>query len=72
MYSAKNSKDKWKWEIIAELLDGPLQNPAFIPALVRMKFFKRLLSFFAPEKHLFCDLSWSYVRLTPSPCAHTH
>ncbi|KAG0172866.1 hypothetical protein DFQ28_009870 [Apophysomyces sp. BC1034] len=54
-----NTKDhaKWSWENIIELLQGPLLNPRRLDEAMRgRKFIKRLLAFYRPCKHQFCDI----------------
>lgn len=55
--------NKWKFEYITEILDGPLQNPALQTVAFKTKFFKRLLSFYCPSKKLFSELPWNYENL---------
>eukprot|EP00004_Rigifila_ramosa_P013527 TRINITY_DN3004_c0_g1_i1.p1 TRINITY_DN3004_c0_g1~~TRINITY_DN3004_c0_g1_i1.p1 ORF type:complete len:1085 (-),score=258.97 TRINITY_DN3004_c0_g1_i1:103-3207(-) len=60
---------KWNWAIISELLEGPLlNNPARLSLCLKNKFFKRLLSFYKPEKKLFVNQPYTpenvrYVRV---------
>jgi len=61
-----SSKDytRWKWDIISDLIEGPLNNPTLaIFACSKTKFVKRILSFLKPSKRLFCKLSWSQGHL---------
>lgn len=58
-----NTKDhtKWSFEILIELLEGPLLNPRRLDEAMRAsKFMRRLLSFFHPFNYRFSD-----VRKTP-------
>eukprot|EP01094_Clydonella_sp_ATCC50884_P020972 TRINITY_DN4492_c0_g1_i1.p1 TRINITY_DN4492_c0_g1~~TRINITY_DN4492_c0_g1_i1.p1 ORF type:complete len:1201 (+),score=424.78 TRINITY_DN4492_c0_g1_i1:147-3605(+) len=50
---------RWNWDIIGELVSGPLHNPAHLTVALRTKFFKRLLSFLRPNNHLFSGLSYN-------------
>jgi rapamycin-insensitive companion of mTOR len=55
---------RWKWDSISELIEGPLRNPVFLQATLKLKFFKRFLSFFRPSKKIFSELPWAYVRFS--------
>lgn len=55
--------NKWKFEYITELLDGPLRNPVLLAVALKTKFFKRLLSFCSPSKKFFSELPWNYDNL---------
>ncbi|KAJ3087070.1 hypothetical protein HK102_011873 [Quaeritorhiza haematococci] len=60
---------KWNWDVIAELVQGPLWNPKRLDeAMKGTKFLKRLLSFFRPSTHCFSEIkkgkgSYKYVRV---------
>lgn len=56
---------KWKWDIIADLFEGPLNNPTLLGyALGKTKLIKRVLSFLRPSQQSFCKMSWSAVRIS--------
>ncbi|OZJ02093.1 hypothetical protein BZG36_04577 [Bifiguratus adelaidae] len=73
-----NTKDhnKWNWEVITELLQGPLLNPRRLEEATRgCKFVKRLLAFYRPFRHRFSDLKASKVnhnRYDKAGCALFH
>jgi rapamycin-insensitive companion of mTOR len=52
---------KWRWDLIADLLRGPLTNPVHIAAAFRTKFIKRLLSFLRPSNGLFANIPQNMV-----------
>eukprot|EP01114_Cavostelium_apophysatum_P016624 TRINITY_DN4775_c0_g1_i1.p1 TRINITY_DN4775_c0_g1~~TRINITY_DN4775_c0_g1_i1.p1 ORF type:complete len:1113 (-),score=304.93 TRINITY_DN4775_c0_g1_i1:63-3401(-) len=60
---------RWKWEIIYDLLEGPLNNPALITfAHTKTVFIKRIMSFLRPTNKGFSRMPWSsqhlkYVRM---------
>ncbi|OQS07508.1 hypothetical protein THRCLA_00484 [Thraustotheca clavata] len=59
-----NGKDwyKWNWDVIAELLEGPLTNPTRLSEAMKTKFFKRLSGFFRcdnSDKGYFAGLPWT-------------
>ena len=54
---------KWKFEFLIELFDGPLRNPTLLAHVLKTKLFKRVLTFFSPERRLFSELPWSYENL---------
>eukprot|EP01135_Chromosphaera_perkinsii_P011707 Nk52_evm30s2474 gene=Nk52_evmTU30s2474 len=45
---------KWNWNIVLELIHGPLQNPRKLSEAIESKFLKRVLSFFRPYNAEFC------------------
>lgn len=51
----------WKWDIILELIKGPLRNPLVFEDLLKTqyKFLKKILSFFRPFKRKFIVLKRS-------------
>lgn len=52
---------KWNWDIISELLEGPLTNPQRLSEAMKTKFFKRLSGFFRCDpgnKGYFSQLAW--------------
>lgn len=56
---------KWKWDIISDLIEGPLNNPNLANyILTKTKFVSRIFSFLRPSHKLFCKLSWSTVRIS--------
>lgn len=48
---------QWKWEVISELLEGPLQNASLARFCNRHRFFHKLLQFFQPVKGNFGEYS---------------
>ncbi|CAK4241874.1 unnamed protein product [Aphanomyces euteiches] len=53
---------KWNWDIISELLEGPLTNPARLSEAIKTKFFKRVSGFFrcdSTDKGYFAGLPWT-------------
>ncbi|KAL8897698.1 MAG: hypothetical protein Q9207_007082 [Kuettlingeria erythrocarpa] len=60
---------KWNWDLIEDLVEGPLKNPKRLTeAITGTKFLKRLLSFYRPFKYRFSDipstkLNQRYVRV---------
>ncbi|KAI9786143.1 MAG: hypothetical protein M1839_007553 [Geoglossum umbratile] len=66
---------KWKWDLIAQIVEGPLRNPKRMDEAIRgVKFVKRLTAFYRPFKYRFSDikntkLNQRYVRIG---CALVH
>lgn len=57
----KNFK-KWNWEVIMELLQGPLLNAKRLDEAIKgSKFIKRLLNFYTPANHQFAEIRYSKV-----------
>lgn len=60
---------KWNWDLIGDLVEGPLKNSKRLSeAITGTKFLKRLLSFYRPFKYRFSDtpstkLNQRYVRV---------
>eukprot|EP00743_Colponemidia_sp_Colp-15_P007761 GILK01008403.1.p1 GENE.GILK01008403.1~~GILK01008403.1.p1 ORF type:complete len:1354 (+),score=260.34 GILK01008403.1:95-4156(+) len=58
---------KWDWDIIADIIEGPLTNPLRLGDALKTKFVKRVLGFYTPSKRAFTELDWApenfhYVR----------
>lgn len=52
---------KWNWDVISEMLEGPLTNPQRLSEAMKTKFFKRLSGFFRGDtgnKGYFSLLDW--------------
>lgn len=65
-----NTKDweRWDWQGISDLLEGPFTNPNHVSTGLKTKFFKRLLSFLRPNTGAFPTLqrtnaTLKYVRI---------
>ena len=60
---------KWRWDIIQNIIDGPLRNPKRLEEASRTsKFLHRLLGFYRPFKYRFADIkntkpNQRYVRI---------
>jgi hypothetical protein len=60
---------KWRWDIIQNIIDGPLRNPKRLDEAIRStKFLHRLLGFYRPFKWRFSDVkntkpNQRYVRI---------
>ncbi|RHY44703.1 hypothetical protein DYB30_012737, partial [Aphanomyces astaci] len=53
---------RWNWDIISELLEGPLTNPVRLSEAMKTKFFKRVSGFFRcdnSDKGYFAGLPWT-------------
>eukprot|EP00301_Raphidiophrys_heterophryoidea_P007473 c12890_g1_i2.p1 GENE.c12890_g1_i2~~c12890_g1_i2.p1 ORF type:complete len:1205 (-),score=269.36 c12890_g1_i2:483-4097(-) len=61
--SLTKDTDRWQWDVILDLLEGALLNPARTREAMGTKFFKRLLSFMRPSKKLFCVKPWNPDRM---------
>ncbi len=48
---------KWKWDILLEIIEGPLLNPKRLDEAIRAsKFVKRLIAFYRPFKYRFSEI----------------
>ena len=48
---------KWKWDLISDIIEGPLLHPKRLDeAIKNTKFMKRLIAFYRPFKHRFADV----------------
>jgi rapamycin-insensitive companion of mTOR len=60
---------KWKWDLIHDLVEGPLLNPKRLEEAIKAtKFLKRLIGFYRPFKYRFSDIrntkpNQRYVRI---------
>lgn len=61
--------NKWRWDIIQNIIDGPLKNPKRLEEAAKStKFLKHLLGFYRPFKWRFCEVkntkpNQRYVRM---------
>jgi hypothetical protein len=56
---------KWNFEVLTDLIEGPLLNPKRLEeAFKATKFGRRLMSFFHPFSHRFSDIKKTRVRIT--------
>ena len=46
---------KWKWDVIYDIIEGPLQNPKRVEEAKNTKFLKRLVGFYRPFKYRFSE-----------------
>ena len=47
---------KWKWDLISDIIEGPLLNPKRLEEAIKAsKFLKRLIGFYRPFKYRFSD-----------------
>ena len=54
---------KWNFEILQELIEGPLLNPKRMEEAIKVsRFVRRLMSFFHPFSHRFADIRRTRVR----------
>lgn len=48
---------KWKWDLILDIIEGPLVNPKRLEEAIKgTKFLKRLIGFYHPFKYRFCEV----------------
>ena len=48
---------KWRWDLINDIIDGPLTNPRRLEESIKAsKFMKRLIGFYRPFKYRFCEV----------------
>jgi hypothetical protein len=55
---------KWDWDIIYEIVAGPINSIPRMRTAIRQKFLKNLLSFYFPSKRLFTSLEWHHSQFT--------
>ena len=46
---------KWRWDLIFDIVEGPLQNPKRLEEAKSTKFLKRLIGFYRPFKYRFSE-----------------
>jgi hypothetical protein len=55
---------KWNFEVLHDLIEGPLLNPKRMEEAIKVsRFIRRLLSFFHPFSHRFSDMEKDKVKL---------
>ena len=59
----KKDFSQWNWEIISEMIEGPLSNPVHYNTPLATRFIKKILSFYRPSNKAFCNLPASGVRI---------
>ena len=48
---------KWRWDLINDIIDGPLRNPKRVDEAIKgSKFLKRLIGFYRPFKYRFSNI----------------
>lgn len=58
-----NNHAKWNFEVLLDLIEGPLLNPKRMEEAIKVgRFIRRLLSFFHPFSHRFSDMEKDKVR----------
>jgi rapamycin-insensitive companion of mTOR len=54
--------NKWTFETLLDLIEGPLLNPKRMEEAIKLsRFLRRLMNFFHPFNHRFCDLERNKV-----------
>eukprot|EP01117_Protostelium_nocturnum_P011476 TRINITY_DN4163_c0_g1_i2.p1 TRINITY_DN4163_c0_g1~~TRINITY_DN4163_c0_g1_i2.p1 ORF type:complete len:1169 (+),score=280.38 TRINITY_DN4163_c0_g1_i2:189-3695(+) len=61
---ATKDYSKWKWEIISDLIEGPLlANVSLLVYALKNKFVKRVISYFRPLSFAFSTMTWGNENL---------
>src|SRR5882762_488513 len=59
---------KWNFEVLQDLIEGPLLNPKRMEEAIKVsRFIRRLLSFFHPFSHRFSDMEIDKVMINSLP-----
>lgn len=59
---------KWNFEVLHDLIEGPLLNPKRMEEAIKVsRFIRRLLSFFHPFSHRFSDTPQTHVSMYGTP-----
>ena len=54
---------KWNFDTLQDLVEGPLHNPKRMEEAIKVsRYIRKLMSFFHPFAHRFCDLPKAKVR----------
>ena len=54
---------KWNYDVLQDLMEGPFLNPKRMEEAIKVsRYVKKLMSFFHPFAHRFCDLPRTKVR----------
>jgi hypothetical protein len=57
---------KWNFEVLHDLIEGPLLNPKRMEEAIKVsRFIRRLLAFFHPFSHRFSDMENDKVHIIP-------
>jgi hypothetical protein len=60
--------NKWNFETLLDLIEGPLLNPKRVEEAIKLaRFMKRLMSFFYPFNHRFSDIDRTKVSALEDP-----
>ena len=60
--------NKWNFETLLDLIEGPLLNPKRMEETVKLgRFMKRLMNFFHPFSHRFSDIERTKVSVLDDP-----
>ena len=59
----KRDHTSWGWDVIGELIEGPLSNPLHYNSPLANKFIKKLLSFYRPSNKIFPNLPTTGVSI---------
>lgn len=52
-----NNNSKWNFEVLQDLIEGPLLHPKRMEEAIKVgRFIRRLLAFFHPFSHRFSDM----------------
>ena len=71
MIFAYKDHTKWNFDLLLELIEGPLLNPKRMEEAMRAsKFMKRLMGFFHPFSHRFSDMPRIKVSIALSEEEH--
>lgn len=55
---------KWNFDILQDLIEGPLLNPKRMEEAIKVsRYIRKLMSFFHPFSHRFSDLAKTKVRI---------
>lgn len=55
---------RWDWDIIYEIVAGPINSIPRMRTAIKQKFLKNLLSYYFPSKRLFTNLEWHHSQFT--------
>ena len=60
--------ERWDWEVIMEILQGPLLNPRRMEEVLKLRWMERLLTFYKPSSRQFSLTK--YTKVHGRDCHH--
>ena len=69
---AQKDHTKWNFDTVVELVEGPFLVPKRVEEAIRVRFIRRVMSFYHPFSHRFSDMPRNKVCWTTGLRARAH